>query len=73
MAHVRAARQWCVDNPRNRKTSGRMAAFLTGWLNRTQNSGRHQGTNGIAGTERHKARVPTDEELETWTPTGGNS
>lgn len=40
LKELRAARQWCRDNPRNRKTAGRMLAFLTGWMNRSQNSNR---------------------------------
>jgi len=36
-AQVRMARQWCIDNPTKRKTAGGMLAFLTKWLNRSQN------------------------------------
>jgi hypothetical protein len=39
LAELRHARQWCRDNPRNRKTAAKMKAFLTGWLNRSQNRG----------------------------------
>ncbi len=42
-AEMRAARQWCVDNPPKRKTHNGMPAFLTGWLTRSQNSGRGSG------------------------------
>lgn len=42
---MRKARQWCLDNPKRRKTSGRgMLSFLTGWLNRATNHGNnHRG------------------------------
>ena len=33
------ARQWILANPKRKKTSGGMLAFLTGWLNRAQNRG----------------------------------
>lgn len=36
---LKAARQWCRDNPQNRKTSRGMTRFLGSWLNREQNRG----------------------------------
>lgn len=39
-AEIRKARQWCMDNPRKRKTSGGMTRFLGGWLAIAQNNGR---------------------------------
>lgn len=38
-SEMRKAVQWCIDNPRNRKTASGMFRFLTGWLNRIQNRG----------------------------------
>ncbi len=38
-AQVRAARQWCIDNPAKRKTLGGMPAFLNRWLAKDQNRG----------------------------------
>jgi hypothetical protein len=35
----KAARQWCIDNPTQRKTCRGMPAFLTKWITRQQNSG----------------------------------
>lgn len=43
LGECRKARQWCIDNPTKRKTFGGMAAFLTRWLSRCQDSG---GSNG---------------------------
>ncbi len=40
LQEVRKARQWCKDNPRNRKTPGGMPKFLSNWLGRSQNSAR---------------------------------
>ena len=42
----RHARQWCIDNPKKRKTPRGMPGFLTGWLGREQNSGRPRGEAG---------------------------
>lgn len=42
-AEMRKARQWCRDKPRQRKTPSGMQAFLTIWLNRTQNKGGGKG------------------------------
>ncbi len=46
-AQVRAARQWCIDNPAKRKTLGGMPAFLNRWLAKEQNSGRGRGAPGV--------------------------
>ena len=40
LAECRKARQWCIDNPRNRKTAPGMPAMLSRWLAKEQNSGR---------------------------------
>ena len=37
---LRAALQWCRDNPAKRKTARGMAAFLNRWMMRTQDAGR---------------------------------
>lgn len=34
---LRTARQWCIDNPKRRKTATGIPAFLTRWLSREQN------------------------------------
>ncbi len=39
LQECRNARQWCIDNPTKRKTKTGMAAFLTRWLTKAQNSG----------------------------------
>ena len=44
-AEIRAALQWCRDNPSKRKTKRGMPAFLTRWLSKAQNSSRGK-TNG---------------------------
>ncbi len=46
-----AARQWCRDNPKKRKTSRGMQAFLTAWLNRTQNKRGGSGSNSKSISE----------------------
>lgn len=38
-AELRKARQWCIDNPKKRKTLRGMAAFLTRWLSKAQDRG----------------------------------
>jgi hypothetical protein len=38
-AALREARQWCVDNTKQRKTAAGMPKFLFGWLERRQNRG----------------------------------
>ena len=43
-AELRAARQWVIDNPANRKTHRGMCRFLNGWLGRAQNRAPRQGT-----------------------------
>ena len=39
-AVIRKARQWCMDNPRKRKTAGGMTRFLGGWIATEQDNGR---------------------------------
>lgn len=34
-----SARQWCLDNPKKRKTPAGMLRFLSSWLSRAQNRG----------------------------------
>lgn len=36
---LRAMRQWCLSNPRKRKTERGVRRFITGWLERLQNKG----------------------------------
>ena len=36
---LRNMRQWCISNPRKRKTERGMRRFITGWLERIQNRG----------------------------------
>jgi len=38
--HLREARQWCQDNPKNRKTWGGVRRFLGSWLARNQDRSR---------------------------------
>jgi hypothetical protein len=38
VAEARAALAWVLSKPANRKTAGGMRAFLTSWLNRSQNN-----------------------------------
>lgn len=45
-AELRKARQWCVDNPSNRKTRKGMPAFLNRWLNKAQERGKSNGNSG---------------------------
>lgn len=40
LRECKAARQWCIDKPRNRKTYSGMPAFLSRWLTKAQNSAR---------------------------------
>ncbi len=39
MAECKRARQWCVDNPKKRKTADGMPRFLNSWLSKEQNKG----------------------------------
>lgn len=49
-AQLRAARQWCIDNPRRQKTPTGMTKFIFGWLERHQNSGRSsRNADGVVG------------------------
>jgi hypothetical protein len=41
LAELRAASQWCRDNPPKRKTARGMPAFFTRWLTRCQDLGRN--------------------------------
>jgi hypothetical protein len=43
LAVLRGCRQWCIDKPSRRKTLTGFPGFLTGWLNRQQNSGGARG------------------------------
>jgi len=43
---LRSMRQWCLSNPKRRKTDRGIRRFITGWLSRTQNSGRPQDVTG---------------------------
>jgi hypothetical protein len=54
LAECRKALQWCRDSPTKRKTFGGMAAFLTRWLSKEQNSGQ----SGARRNESH-GRAPT--------------
>lgn len=45
LSECRKARQWCIDNPANRKTFGGLPAFLTRWFSKSQNFG---GTSAIS-------------------------
>lgn len=50
VAACRHARQWCIDNVRNRKTADGMGRFLTAWLSKEQNSARTaQPKNDVRG------------------------
>ncbi len=68
MAHLRAARQWCLDNREKRKTATGMGRFLTTWLTKEQNRGAG-GRNGKPLREQ-KARPLTDEEIYRLNTTG---
>jgi hypothetical protein len=48
-AQLRAARQWCIDNPRRQKTPSGMTKFIFGWLERRQNSARGGGDSTVIG------------------------
>lgn len=63
LGEVRKARQWLLDNPGRRKTANGMTRFLFGWLERSQN----RGKGGSAKT----SKLPTAEDLASWTPSGG--
>jgi hypothetical protein len=64
LAECRVARQWCIDNPKKRKTPGGMPAFLTRWLSKAQNSGKA----GASREEHPPMQLPTIEEAEAWRP-----
>jgi hypothetical protein len=40
VAEIRKARQWIIDNPGKRKTANGIVRFLSGWLSRSQDTGR---------------------------------
>lgn len=44
-AALRAARQWCIDNPAKRKTARGMGAFCARWLEGAVNRGQHRKGN----------------------------
>lgn len=64
MAQLRAARQWCIDTPKRRKTPQRMQQFLTGWLSRAQNRGDGQRSD-TRKPARSNALIPTTASEET--------
>ena len=39
-AELKAMRQWCIDNPKLRKTPQGVPRFMNNWLSKEQNSGR---------------------------------
>lgn len=43
LGQCKAARQWCIDNPKNQKTAAGMPAFLSRWLTKEQNRFRGNG------------------------------
>jgi hypothetical protein len=50
LAECKKARQWCIDNPTNRRTAKGVPAFLGRWLTKEQNRGPRVGTDGHALT-----------------------
>lgn len=53
LAECKAARQWCLDNPKKRKTATGMPAFLGRWLSHEQNRNR-----ALSPTSQTRARKP---------------
>lgn len=66
-AEMRKARQWCRDRPRQRKTVRGMLPFLTGWLNRAQNSAKAEKAIQEPQPGRRTYNV-TSEDDAVWTP-----
>lgn len=54
---VREARQWCVDNPKKRKTYGGMSAYIYKWLSRRQNAGGSTVARERLTPEEHLKRI----------------
>lgn len=52
---IRAARQWCIDNPAKKKTLGGVLAFLNRWLAKEQN---------IGGSHRMETQTPEEHLAE---------
>jgi len=52
-AECKRARQWCIDNPKRRKTANGMLAFLFTWLSKEQNRG--TGNRSGTGSDRQSA------------------
>lgn len=53
LAECRKSRQWCIDNPKRRKTFDGMTVFINRWLAKAQNDGNKTGTSG--GNPRNQA------------------
>lgn len=62
MLELKKARQWCLDNPANRKTSRGMTRFLGGWLSRAQNSGGRKQTSGSDPIEDRISRIERESQ-----------
>ncbi len=67
LAALRAARQWCVDNPTKRKTSRGMPAFCSRWLESAvhplRREARPRGQRRGAGRDRQFQRPVTPRGL----------
>ena len=67
IAECRKARQWCVDNPRKRKTTGGMTRFLSSWITSANNKGTaalRDGPEQSDGRKFCEPRNPTKEDLQ---------
>ncbi|HTU20242.1 MAG TPA: hypothetical protein VMG10_19415 [Gemmataceae bacterium] len=62
LAECRAALQWCRDNTPKRKTPRGMAAFLTRWLTKAQNSGGARASGAAAPTVDEQERQRRNQE-----------
>jgi hypothetical protein len=61
-AEFAKARQWCIDNPKKRKTAAGMARFLSNWLGRAQdNRGQRKSEPSNTAPPEHKARVDREQ------------
>jgi len=61
LAQMRAARQWCVDNVKQRKTAVGMPRFLSNWLNNAQNRAPRRSS---GGPEPSKKYNPNDHKSQ---------
>lgn len=62
---LRSMRQWCLSNPKKKKTARGVRRFITSWLEREQNKGGNQGNGAARPNKSHsKFKSATERAME---------